>query len=90
MCLEEMQDHILLSPHNSASLVATRPHQLSEAMLPILDGERRNPHAHHQHIAMWPREPHVPPLGIPLISALLPRCHLPPPALATSARVHHI
>ena len=37
MCLEEMQDHILLSPHNSASLVATRPHQLSEAMLPILD-----------------------------------------------------
>jgi hypothetical protein len=29
MCLEEMQDHVLLSPHNSASLVANRPHQLS-------------------------------------------------------------
>jgi len=37
MCLEEMQDHILLSPHNSASLVATKPHELSDAILPILD-----------------------------------------------------
>eukprot|EP00613_Pedinella_sp_CCMP2098_P049799 CAMPEP_0171848750 /NCGR_PEP_ID=MMETSP0992-20121227/19219_1 /TAXON_ID=483369 /ORGANISM="non described non described, Strain CCMP2098" /LENGTH=254 /DNA_ID=CAMNT_0012467733 /DNA_START=8 /DNA_END=768 /DNA_ORIENTATION=+ len=37
MCLEEMQDHILLSPHNSASLVATQPHELSDAMLGILD-----------------------------------------------------
>jgi hypothetical protein len=28
MCLEEMQDHVLLSPQNNASLVATRPHEV--------------------------------------------------------------
>jgi hypothetical protein len=37
MCLEEMQDHVLLSPHNNASLTATKSHQLSDALLPILD-----------------------------------------------------
>jgi hypothetical protein len=38
MCLDDFQDKVLLSPHNSASLIASQPHELSKPMQNILDG----------------------------------------------------